>query len=674
MSIIDAKVNRILETLVKSNLQNGNYITSSELSDQLSLLVSETSVEDKSFNAKDSIVSDKEVSSSLKYNNTMSLIFTDLDDIYNAILLSAEERALNFERWKLRLIELSRRTDMLKSSLNGLLLLKKDTAGYFDTIEEFFHDANNTDLIATTADINLDLHTVSVSVDESVSEKVNLNSLFDQNVKFNVITRTGLVNYGSLPGAKPINAFRDESKVWQHSVYMSGYSTPVDVELKIKLTDEDSINISRVEFIPHSSDNSSNMVVKALYSLDDYNWFDFSAVSNPQTIILSGLFEFEPVNVKYVKFIITKDSYDHKEGTKYVYEFGAKNISFYNRAYASSDSEFISENLFVLEDPIDPLSQKKKFNIISCEVCEMIPDGTDIEYFVSSDNMVTWKPITPINRAESQYPKVLVLGTEDDVKSQKNIKLDLSDYTYKNASDRLLNYSINITASDVPYKYIKVWRDIGQKDDTILTNNTVTGWSFDGTSYSTYIEVENANGIYIELGDTYAEIDGSIATGTTFVSSGTHKFKTNKLNWAKLDQAANPLTEEEFRNEDKLYPYNHKLLVEGFNYDVSFDGTQVYTGTDTYASQIMTYVSLFDFNNNVLNSDYSKFSIINDGSTIKILVKYNNNLSDFYNESFYITNRSIVKSVEDIRFRAKLTTSNSSISPVFTGYRIKIGN
>ena len=675
MSLIDIKINKSLEKIIKTNLQQGIDISASEVLEELATLLEEVSTTDKNFDLENAIVKERSESSSSAYNTTIDQIHMDLEDAYDSILMIAETRAGNFERWKLKLIDLSRKTQQLKASLNSLLLLKKDTAGYFDMLEDHLDDANALDIVNSSVEINLDNHTVVLPVDPISKQIVNLNSLFAEDVVFNPITRENLLSYNVMPGSSVLNAFKDASNVWQHRVFMGTYDRHVDVELKVKISDEP-ISINRIEFISHSSDTSSTIDIKAQYSLDDYNWFDIDAINNPQSVISTGFFDFQSVDIKYVKFIMTKNGHDYEDGTSYVYEFGAKNISFFSRSYSAMSGELVTEELSVYDTDVSP-QVKKNFNIISCEVCEILPEGTEIEYLVSSDGMQTWSGISPLNQISSPYPKILKLGGSSDVGSGTDVNLDLStQYTYKNNNDRLLDYTINVSVQESPYEYIKIWRDVGQNNDSILTRGVVSGWQFDETFYTTYLNVDNEAGIYIELGDTVAELDAQRVTGTVFISGGAHKFKTHKSNWKILPSAFDPETEEDFTQVDTLYPYNHKLIIESFDYAgaTSYSGTEVYSGVDLYASYIMKYSTLFDFNYNILNDDYTRYSIINDSNILKFFVKYDNNVSDFQDESFYITSRTISSSVDSIRLKVILKTENQDISPIFTGYRIKVGN
>lgn len=669
MSLTETKVNKMLESIIKENLQQGIAITASEVLDELSDLMEEVNITDKHFDLSASKVAIREAASASKYNDAVTQIYMDLEDVYDTIVAVAQKRAINFERWKMKLIEISRKVDALRASLNGLLLLKKDTAGYFDMIENYLEDLNRVNMVDSNVSLNVDNHTATIAVDEDSKTLLNLNDLFAEDVIFNVLTRQNLLSYNVVPGSSVLNAFKDKSNSWQHQVYMGSFSEPVDVELKVKLAEEP-VTINRIEFVSHSSDINSSISIQAQYSTDDYNWQDIPFFNNPQVITSSGFFDFESLDAKYIKFIMTKDGHDDVDGSNYVYEFGAKNISFFSRSYSLLSGEFISTPLSVLEE--DEVT-KKQFNVLACEVCEILPEGTDIEYSISTDTGTTWTGITPVNRIDAPYPKVFSVGGSTTSESGTNVKLDLvTSYSYKNTHDRLLDHTVDASVYEVPYEHIKVWRDVGQGDD-VLTRGVVSGWQYNDPYYTTYINIENTSGVYIELGDTQAEIDSQVVTGTVFISGGQHKFKTHKSNWKKLETFV-ALDESDMRSNDPLYPYNHKMIIEGYSYDPSYVGDQIYAGVDLYASQVMEFSPLFDFSYNVKGDDYTRYSIVNESNTLSFLVKYDNNISDFGQESFYIINKNIVNSVDEVLFKAKLSTTNTDSSPIMTGYRIKIGN
>ena len=675
MSLEEVRANKVLERIIRGYLERGEFITSSEIVEAYDLYVAEHPLDENNYDSSNFLLDYKEESSALKYNSSFKNIHEDLDDTYDTLKFLASQRSTNLERWKTELGKFSRKVEELKNSLESLLLLQRDTAGYFDLITDQFFNLDKIDLVETTANVDIDKNVVSITEDKNSSSKVNLNQIAEGDITFNVITKTGLLAYNQGPDSLLTNVLKDESKVWQHRVFMSTYSKPVDVELKIKIAN-DPIELNRIAIELHASNTSSNVELLVQTSIDDYNWSNVLYNNNPQVVSEKAYFDFATIEAKFVKIIMTKEGYDSIENSRYMYEFGAKNISFYTRSYSDVDSLFVSAPLYILEDPDDLLS-KKEFNNISCEVCEILPDGTNIDYYISSDSGSTWLSITPSNRSDARYPKVVPVGTQSIDSSSQSIALDfVTSLAYKNESDRLLDYIIVKGLNEIPNHRIKVWRNIGRADDSILVRGTITGWQFDGNYYTTYVNIENANGVYMELGDSIAELDHSQVTGTVFMSSGEHKFKTHKSNWIKMPTAANPLDEDEFKNKDPLYPYNHKLLIEGFTYDPSFDGDEIYIGVDLHAAYILQLVSAFDFDYNLPNDYYDKFKIWVDPASgdNQLIVKYDENVSDFNEEYFYINSRLVSNNKDELLFKAEFTTEDIGVSPILTGYKIKLGN
>ena len=60
------------------------------------------------------------------------------------------------------------------------------------------------------------------------------------------------------------------------------------------------------------------------------------------------------------------------------------------------------------------------------------------------------------------------------------------------------------------------------------------------------------------------------------LEKGFHTIKTSSANYLKVSSYLGSL--EELEEEDKLYPYNHKYLFEGYSYPQSFQGEKNYFG------------------------------------------------------------------------------------------------
>ena len=61
---------------------------------------------------------------------------------------------------------------------------------------------------------------------------------------------------------------------------------------------------------------------------------------------------------------------------------------------------------------------------------------------------------------------------------------------------------------------------------------------------------------------------------------------------------------------DPLYPYNHKLIIEGFAYDTSFGGDRVYLGADIVAQFRSRRTSPFDLESNPKTEPLRWFAVV----------------------------------------------------------------
>ena len=228
---------------------------------------------------------------------------------------------------------------------------------------------------------------------------------------------------------------------------------------------------------------------------------------------------------------------------------------------------------------------------------------------------------------------------------------------------------------------IQVWRNIRVQDsypDTYTVRDIPRGWSLEGQLYSCYFEIISSSGRSMDFGDRKCTIDGQEASGIVNIPSGIHKFSTISDNWYDISSAATDLYSEEYlKSIDPLYPYNHKLLIEGIPYNRGFDGKQVYIGTDLSAAYYCTKTTMFDLHNN--NLGFGVFAVKNIGVTSDILavfLQYDNNNTDYINEQCLIrwnSADSAIESYKYIKLRAELGSDDTDISPEITGYRIKLG-
>ncbi len=278
-------------------------------------------------------------------------------------------------------------------------------------------------------------------------------------------------------------------------------------------------------------------------------------------------------------------------------------------------------------------------------------------------------------------------------------------YIFTNSQDRILNYQIKDSTYDgsgagdaltVDEDSILIFRNVGEKgltleDNTSLVRDIQRGWKFEDPYYITIVEIQKPEGITIDFGDKSVIIDDikytntvgpDILTGRSPLATGIHRIKVHKDNWLGISPDLTTL--EEIKAEDTLYPYNHKLLIEGYDYPTNYSNNQerIYVGVEVFASELMKRVSVFDLAHSVNANQWNFYALDRDApdthtggneSTRLFIVKVDENNPDFPNERFMIRFNLVNQRYKYLRFRADLTTTNKKVSPALDSYKIKLG-
>ena len=271
-------------------------------------------------------------------------------------------------------------------------------------------------------------------------------------------------------------------------------------------------------------------------------------------------------------------------------------------------------------------------------------------------------------------------------------------YLPVNTNDRILNYQFkcpkhsSIADSESDYflmdpASLVIFRNVGAQglsstDTASKTRGVQRGWGFADPYYYCVVDVENPDGLTLDVGDATIWIDDEPKRGRQAkLTEGTHRVKVHKSNWYAVEPNKNTLAE--LIAADPLYPYNHKLLIEGYAYGSSFDDTedQIYTGVDLFAQSKMQKVKIFDFINSVASNDYTRFAIDydlagsygNTYSNMVIVIKVDESLSDSVNEQFLIRFRAVDQKFRYIRLRVDFETTDTELTPLLSGYKIKLG-
>jgi len=726
VSVSDLHTQEVIKSIVKGIIEGGDYPSSSEILTQLNAYLEDYDLTEPRTKYSEHTVEEDEVSSVSKYNGTLTSIHQDLVVMYKSLLDIADESAKRVSRWKKKGEILEGRLKTLVDRISNLLLLETETAGYYNFVQDNFKDLSKVDQSSTTARIDLKQGVVSLGVTSytpTIPTKQIL-SLKEGDVEFSMLTKDGVTANISSPKSKLVNAFNTAENYFQQIVY-TNKPVSLSAELKVKLSTS-TIFISRIDVNLHASNNNAAKTILPLYSADGKTWYRLPITNYTLSIVDTGMFVFPAIEAQYFKFILTKSAPDVVFKTNYAYEFGVDEIAFYNETVniTTSGQELISKALSVTNPATKEVQSWSK---VAFEACELIEENTNnIDYYVavSNDSSVSnpeWQSIAPASRTNPTAPTILdfsesafyersgapisydPLNADSKFVNPKQAFFLLSAlsgstgtiltatsssqrYDFFNKEDRLLDFAIMNTISFVEDS-LEVWRNVNTKGGSTLVRGNPHGWGFSEDYYTTTVLVKSAVGIDIDFGPKAVVIDDVALTGCNKISCGSHTVKVHKDNWYEVDYSTvNSLAE--LRAADKLYPYNHRYLVEGFNYRTGWNlkEEKIYKGFDIVAEYKMKRVSPFELIHSVSATDYARFALDYDASdtsrippaagtsaTKVFLVKVDDTNSDFLNEAFTIRLRASDTTYKYLKLRAILKTTDSNVSPLLSSYRIKLG-
>lgn len=742
MAIENSYKDLLLEKLIRDQLEAGVVPDALEIEVEFAALIAASDLSVPQFVPADNYVVSKEKASATKFNGTFKSIQQDLKVAYKNMLDLSSRSINDHERWHAEAQILEKRLIDLEATITDLLLLIQDTEGYFDFLIDNFTDTTLTDQVATTA--NVDIKHQVVSLDKNSGTAVTqlfLNDLDPSNVTFKVRNSIDFISRVDAEGSKLTDIFSQTSNSWWTQIQMRVVK-PVICELVVKLGDAP-VEISRIDIALHDSSQSSPMNVTPLYSTDNFNFSQVPSNTYNMDVRSIGTFQFSPVQAQWVKLLLTKAGPDPATQNQLLYEFGFKSISFYAESFSSDTTQqFITVPLSVK----DPNGLPVPFSKVALEVCNRIDANTSIAYYLTASNdpavptngQTPWYRVTPKGLVNPIYPNVLDFGDIEEETFTAHISYSgrnpnpnfvnpsdsfsllsknisgvteetvttpsLVRYSFANSNDRILDLQIKFedyvgsgsgTALNIDQSNIELFRNKGTKglvatDSTSKVRGIQKGWDFVDPYYSTVILVLNPNGITLNVGDkaliidevSYTNrIDNKVLSGKVGSQTGIHYLKVHKDNWVPV--APNATTLAGLQAIDPLYPYNHKLLIEGYQYDVTYPSNveQVYIGADLFAEYLMKQASVFDLVHNIAKDNFTYYALDKDipgthtGGNLPtnvFLLKVDDQNPDFQNEEFVLTFKVINQKYKYLRLKAELSTEDSGVTPALTSYKLKL--
>lgn len=605
-------------------------------------------------------------SSSSHYNDILEKSHEDLNSLLKKIETKTEVLENNFRIYSGRINDSLREVSRIERNLNKDLLLYSKSDIYSYGIVEDFNDYSSIDM--ERSNIYLFNGRVTVGFDSIASESFEYgNTQYLIRHRSNGKIRETAYNNFS-------NAFREDGTFFKVVSYSKYEDDVVDFIIESSFSEVEGRSIKTLKFTTDAIEVNSKQSYAVLYSKDGSNYFSVfeseSRVSNNENYV-----EVNQDNVKKIRLIITKRGYDLKVGNDYGYVFSLDFFGHTKNEYRINEESIAYMGPYEI---LDENSEPVNFNLATIKggTCCIVPDKTTVDIYLSKDN-INWLKAD----FNGETRQVIQFGeTENNIFDIVDLESSLGYLAEKvpeeivlKTNEKLLNYYIKAEKKELFIKEsLSIKRNILSNKDN-KTYRASSGWEFDGSKYSTVIEITQPEGRYINLGNASCLLNGRIVNGKVFLTFGKHSFKTSKENWIDLDVEESSIQSiRQLKSIDRLYPFNHKYVIEGFNYSNVFRGVKEYIGVDKVYAFDLKEVS----NQRFLNeTKFDIYTLVETENGIYFKIKNKTSVGDSKLEDFEITCKTRVK-LEDnnnlLYIKAVLKTFDRRVTPKIDQIQVRV--
>jgi len=607
----------------------------------------------------------KDSSSAIMENKNRTAMFDDvvtLSTRMDQLLLMLEDSHRGFYGTSKRL---GRLLDETEARLDNLLLLNGAADAFVTGIEETFDTQVQVDQSNTSATVEAGYTTLGRTGYTPVDiSKIKIDA-----------TTAGTAQVVGITASSPIESLKeDDGSFWEYVVYTREQQGRVTLVLTLELPEPTYVGDLRLGGLPVSV--NKKMTASCFYSLDGSSWSALEPVEQVATSEMA--FQIGLESVRKVQITLSKDAADSSTPNKgrYVYIFSLDSLKIYADSFKPSErSTLICGPYDVLDDQGNPVY----FTKATISACTSEPNDTSVSFYLSQDgenwvgaahndnagNFVSFGNGTADQSLDFIDDLAPTGAVVESVAGMEDIDFQ---------TEAVLNTFITSKWVDfVPLRSIVIKRNLSSGNSSELLG-AVPGWTFDEATqqYSCTLYIESPDGRYIDLGDTSAYINGSQVSGQVYLSQGYSVFATADSNWIEVDSALS--SSDELEKADPLYPYNHKLLVEGYSYSGSFTGEQIYQGADERFGALMVYRSPEEFAYAEPGDAlyYSMFTIEDADENWYIKVKVDKTDASWLEELFS-SNWSVQSGeTNQVYVKALLSTSDAGKTPRIDSFKVRV--
>lgn len=553
--------------------------------------------------------------------------------------------------------------DKLESRLKKLILLNTKSDLFLHGVEETFETFEKIDKDRS----DCSMYPGYLTLAKSYAEEVPVSSYFLRTSVTSPDTILSSSSIGDLMSLK-----ETEGTYYKQIVNTRAFDQDVSFSVYIDL--KESTYIGEIKIVGDSIETNSKCRYSTYYTKDDSEYFPIEPIS--KRFSTGENFTSLGEEVKGLKIIFTKSKADFVDERSNLnqYIFALDQIQLTTNTYKKlSSSEFYSGPYEILDENGEPYNYSMA--TIANNTCCITPGETSVSFFISNDN-VNWKEaeyrkdensnLVQFNTLVDDSIKILISNTEEinsiiynDLFCEKgmeegifNFYLDQKDYLKLNT------------------KTVKIERNLKQSQK--VYDDIEGGWSFqkDKDRYKCHFYIDSIEGRNFDFGKNFCYIDGRKVNGKVFVNQGYHSFETDSSNWSKIPDGFTKSIEIE--EQDRLYPYNHRYIIEGYNYSNRFSGIKVYNGVSKVFGHLLEYVppEVFSFDSNRNNFDI--FTIVEIDGKFYFKIKILDSDSSWKKEKNNVILYTQSKSTNLLYVKGVLKSNNENKTPHINSFSVRV--
>jgi hypothetical protein len=545
-------------------------------------------------------------------------------------------------------------------------LLKKENKLFFATAEETFDTRAKVVRQSTTASIK----DGNVFLGKTNESSIELSSGM---ISYAIYAPKGIISKAVTESTEALK--NNDGVMWNAFVYTDYEVGEIALELTIELPKP--TTIKRLELIGPPVNGNSDTTV-AVFSRSPNGKLQ-SIAPGEEAFRSLNTFLVNKDEVASISIVLKKSAFDTKtdSGRQSVYVFSLDQLVLYGRGTEESlESVLVCGPYSFLKD-----NTAVKFQKAQLFPCEFKPKDTSISYFLSDDgtNFLPWtsEPVHFQEETEGTSAALIEelengqsLIADPEVIEEAELQVSLS---YED--EAIVNKYIDPDeAANVPLTTLLVKRGIlTASNRDVKFFNATSGWRYKRGIYYTCVVVKEGEGKTLDFGPNSIRVNGVEKSGLVTFPQGINEVGVYSANWKTIEPQA--LTEVELEQEDSLYPYNHKYLLQGYQYAIGYTGEKIYNGFDEMFAVKMDFVypEIFAVKDLTEEDFYSVFTVEEEETGSFIKVKIDRSSQEWVNELISVSWSKISASRTQLWVKAILRTTVPGLSPRLESFKLQVG-